>query len=118
MKRLNSVIYNKLMVQAEEAKIQGMEKLAHNILGAICGSPDDEAIQYSIGEMQEEVHHELWKLASHILKYYDTKNVDALKLNGVIESLANRFIEDVGGVIHVDAVIAGPFEPPVPGETK
>jgi hypothetical protein len=73
MKRLNSVIYNKLMVQAEEAKIQGMEKLAHNILGAICGSPDDEAIQYSIGEMQEEVHHELWKLASHILKYYDTK---------------------------------------------
>jgi hypothetical protein len=118
MKQLNSVIYNKLIIQAEEAKAQGMTKLAHNILGSICGSPNDEEIQYSIGDMQDEIQHELWRLASNVLKYYDTKSVDALKLNDIIESLADKFIEGVGGVIKTNAVIAGPFEPPVPGESK
>jgi hypothetical protein len=118
MKRLNSVIYNKLMLQAKEAEAQGLVKLAHNIFGVICGSPDDEKIQYSIGEMQDEVQQELWKLASNVLKYYDTQSVDALKLNGVIELLTDKFIEDVKSAIHADPVIAGPFEPPVPGELK
>ena len=45
--KLNSTIYNKLFAQAEEAKEQGLVKLADHIMDAIEKQPEVEVPEYS-----------------------------------------------------------------------
>ena len=46
MKKLNEVIYNKLLLQANEAKAQGMERLATGVLNSLGAVPEDEEAHY------------------------------------------------------------------------
>lgn len=117
MKRLNSTIYHKLLLQAEEAKDQNMTKLASGILGAIGPTPEGEEVKYSSAQVEEDVHRGLWSLATCILKYHDVSSVDAEKINEVIETVASKFINEIEDSLNVNGVI-GPLEPAVLGESK
>lgn len=118
MKKLNSVIYNKLLLQAEEAKDQQMTKLASGILGALGPLPEDEQVKYAFTEVEEDIHSGLWSLATCILKYHDISSIDAAKLDIVIESLASKFINEIENSLEIDGLRIGPLEPSVPGESK
>jgi hypothetical protein len=118
MTKLNSVIYNKLLLQAEEAEYQGMTKLASNISNAIGDSFEDEVSTYSYRELTDDVQKELWKVACKIIKYYGIESVDAEKTNELITVLADKLTDELEVSFGVDNVVRGPLETNVPGENK
>jgi hypothetical protein len=118
MKKLNSTVYQKLFLQAEEAKDRNMTKLASAIFVAIGPVPEDENNNYNFNELQNDVYQGLWKLAMCVAKYHDLQSVDAEKVHTALESLSSDLIEDVERSLHVDNTAVGPLETKVPGETK
>jgi hypothetical protein len=117
MKRLNAVVYHKLLLQGYEAKEQNMTKLASGIFGAVGPTPEEELVKYASEEVEEDIYRGLWSLATCVLKHHDVSSVDAEKLNEVIESLASRFINEIESSLGVDGTI-GSLEPTVLGESK
>lgn len=118
MKKLNSVIYNKLLLQAEEAKEQGMTKLAAGVMGALTAIPEEEISKYSSEELNEDIHNYLWKIAVHIIKYYDLSSVDAEKVNEALEFSGQTVLNAVCASLGVNSCDIGANEPELPGENK
>jgi len=118
MKKLNIVIYNKLLAQAEEAKAQGLTKLASGILEAIGSHPNEEESEYSYKQLQDDVHRDLWKVASRLLHYYDVQSLDAEKIDAEILVWASKLVDGLEETIGVDEVLVGALEPKVPGQDK
>jgi transposase len=109
---MNKLLYDKLLLQAEEAKEQGMIKLAEAILQTI--HQDDEDLSYK--ELNNNIYNDLWKVASKIINYYDANNIDIIKVDNIINIIAYKFIDEVEVVLEKDKTIKGPFEPKVLGE--
>lgn len=118
MKKLNSVVYHKLLLQAQEAKTQNLTKLASGIISALGPVVEDEHVQYDRQQLQNEVYDGMWKLATHVIKYHDVDSADAGKIHDSLEALANKFIEELEQSLGVENVIAGPLEPILPGEKR
>lgn len=118
MKKLNSIIYHKLLLQAEEAKDREMIKLASGLLGSLGATPEDELVSYNFNELEQGVYDGLWKLAMCVLKYHDLQSADAEKIHETLEVLASKIIEDVECSLGVDNTKIGPLEDVVPGEVK
>jgi hypothetical protein len=116
MKKLNSVVYHKLLLQAQEAKTQNLTKLASGILGAMAPIPEDERVQYDRQQLHNDIYDGLWKLASNVIKYYDVESADVSKIHDRLEALADKFVEEMEQSLGVEDVIAGPFEPALPGQ--
>lgn len=118
MKKLNEVIYKKLFLQAEEAKEQGMVKLANSIFEAIGSHPNDELVQYSAGELRDDINKDLWKVAARLIHYYDVESADVEKINTAITALASKLTNDLEIALNVENVVVGPLEPKLFGENK
>jgi hypothetical protein len=118
MKKLNSTVYNKLLLQAEEAKDQDMIKLASAIVDALGPEPEDIKTSYNLNQLQQDMHQGLWKLATCVIKYHDLESVDAEKVNDVLEALASKIIEDIELSLNVDDTKVGPLEDVLPGQSK
>jgi hypothetical protein len=116
--KINSIIYKKLMAQAEEAKEQGLITLANNILEAIGSFPDEDREQYSYSQLQEDIHRDLWKLSTRLMRYFDVDNVDALKLDRELVIWANNMLDGLEHTLGTSDLIRGPLEPKLPGETE
>ncbi len=116
--KLNSVLYNKLLLQAEEAKSQGMHKLASGIFQSIGSYPEDDTKEYSYENMNEEIYNDLWKAAAKLLAYYDLKSVQAEKIDEIIQIYSNKLINELENSLELGSIIKGPFEPKVLGENK
>lgn len=116
MKKLNSIVYNKLLLQAEEAKEQNLEKIANGILGALTPYPEDEKINYSFSELNDDVYHNLWSLATNVLKYHNLESVDAEKIHETIEIFAEKFISELETTLGVEPCAIGPLEPKLLGQ--
>lgn len=117
MKKLNSIIYQKLLLQAEEAKDQNLTKLASNIMGALELDPEDN-VNYASTELINDIHNGLWKLSTCVLKYNNLSSVDAEKLDDILEVLAYKFVNEIEESLGVDKLKPGTLEPLVPGESK
>ena len=118
MKKLNHIVYNKLLLQAEEAKHQQLTKLASNILGAISDGPDNQLKEYASVDMDNDINTGLWKLATCILKHHNVLSVDAEKLNEAIELFADKFINEIQTSVGVNPMQIGELEPKLPGQSK
>jgi len=116
MKKLGTVLYNKLMLQAQEAEYQDKGILSLHIKEAIGDESDDSLDTYAQDELSDDVHQGLWKLATCVLRYYNVDSVDAEKINSVIESMASQFVEEVESVL--DTQLVNTNEPLLPGEIK
>ena len=114
--KINPVIYKKLLAQAEEAKEQGFTKLSDGIINAIGSYPDDEKAEYSYAQLQNDIHRDLWKIATRLMYYYDTQSVDALKLEPILSVWASEMLGDLEESLGVENIVAGPVEPKVPGQ--
>ncbi len=102
MKKLNAVIYNKLLAQAEEAKEQGMIKLSNDVLLAIGSLPNEEESKYSYGELKDDLQTNLWKMATCLIHYYDLESLDASKLNDTIIHLASNVLSTLEDELQLD----------------
>jgi hypothetical protein len=118
MKKLNKIVYNKLLLQADEAKEQGMKKLAQGILGALTAYPKDEHGSYASVELNDDIYRGLWALSTNVISYYDLESVDAEKVNEIIEIFAEKFISELETSLGVTEGTVGPLEPKLPGESK
>lgn len=118
MKKLNSIIYNKLLLQAEEAKEQELKKLAHGILGALTATPEDEIVAYSSDELNNDIYRGLWSLSTAVIKYHDLKTADAEKINESIEIFAQKFVSELEHALGIPEGSIGPLEPKLPGQSK
>lgn len=116
MKKLNSVVYHKLLLQAQEAKTQNLTKLASGIVNALGPLVEDEHVQYDRQQLQSEVYEGMWKLATHVIKYYDVKSADAGKIHDSLESLADKFVAELEQSLGVEDVVDGPLEPKLFGQ--
>jgi hypothetical protein len=114
--KVNSVVYKKLCAQAEEAKDRGFIKLADGILDAIGPCPDEECGKYSYSQMQDDIHNDLWKIATRVMYYHNIKSCDAIKLEGVLEVLASELSDELESAMGMDGVIKSDMEPKIPGE--
>lgn len=117
MQKFNSVVYNKLVLQAEEAKDQGLTKLAEGISSTLTEDPEDSPSTYSDEQLHDDVYKSLWAAASSVIKYYNVESVDAGKINDVLEDIVSIVVANVKNSIDVDSDI-GPLEPKLPGESK
>jgi hypothetical protein len=118
MKKLNSVVYHKLLLQAQEAKTQNFTKLASGIVNALGPLVEDEHVQYNRQQLHDEIYEGMWKLATHVIKYYDVESADAGKIHDRLEALADKFVEELEHSLSVEDVVDGPLEPKLPGESK
>lgn len=117
MLKLNKTLYNKLLLQAEEAKDQDNKKLANAILYTIGSMSEDEDVEYSYSALKDDIYNNLWKLSGYLMKYYDLNSVDAEKINSIIEPMAENFIEILESELEISDTV-GPLEPKTPGESK
>ena len=118
MKKLDSVIYNKLLLQADEARDQGMVKLADAIVEAIGSETSSDKTQYTYSELHDDIHRDLWKIAKNMMIYYDVDSADVLKIEAAITSWMDKTIDEMEKTLEVDSVVKGPLEPKLPGETE
>lgn len=116
MTRINPVVYRKLLLQADEAKLRGMNKLASAVLGSIGACPAEEKQTYNFESLQEDIHQGLWKLAMDVIRYHDLESADIEKIDEVLETLASTLIEDVEVSLNVAVDQIGALEEIVPGE--
>ena len=119
MTKLNSVVFRKLAAQAEEAKEKGLNDLSEHISSAIGEECQDQSVEsYAYQQLQKDVHNELWKIASHIMSYYDVESADAEAVHQVVTEVSNNIVEQLKVALRVDDMTIGPREPKVPGEEK
>jgi hypothetical protein len=118
MKKVNAVVYHKLLIQAQEAKIQNLEKLADAILGAVGALPEDEPVHYNYEQLKDDIYQDMWKLAMNVIKYHDIESADAGRINDRLEVFADKFLDEIESALNVGHVIAGPLESALPGETE
>lgn len=96
---MKTIIYNKLLLQAEEAKLQGFDKLASGIYKAIESGPDDTDIEYSDEDLHKDVYNSLWKLVDNVLEHCKSESADSEKLDKLIDVFASDFIEMITSAI-------------------
>jgi hypothetical protein len=116
--KINSTIYKKLVLQAEEAKDQQLIKLADGILGAVGAVPNDEQIEYSYSQLQNDIYQDMWKIATRLIYYHDLQSVNAEKLGKDLEAYAAEILEQLELNFGVDDVIKSSVEPKLLGENK
>lgn len=118
MKKIGTVLYNKLLLQAQEAKDQGLTVLSERILEAIGPQPDDSPAPYSHVELKEDIHRDLWKIASKLFVFYNLASVDALAVDRDIINWTSKTLDELEKTLGVDKVVKGSNEPDLPGEDK
>jgi len=114
--KLNSTIYNKLFAQAEEAKEQGLVKLADHIMDAIEKQPEVEVPEYSYSELEANANSDLWKIAANVMKYYDIQSADVEKVQVVLLHTFSKLASELEVVLDVEGVVIGPLEPKTFGQ--
>jgi hypothetical protein len=118
MKKFNKIAYNKLLLQAQEAKDQGLNKLSTAIFYTIGSMPEDSLEKYNYDQLKDDVYNGLWNLAGNVIKYHNLESVDSEKINSIIESLTDSFIEEIEENLQLDDGAVGPLESEIPGEIK
>lgn len=118
MKKLNEVIYNKLILQAEEAKEVGLTKLGKAVLSSVGATPreSDEEFTITADQMKEKIYENLWKAAMEVLVYHDVESADIQKLDDALAYLTNKFVLEVQAALDVEDI--GKLEPKLPGESE
>lgn len=116
--KLNETLYNKLLIQAQEAKEQGLTKLASGVLDAIGPCPEDEAKEYYYEDVKESIYNDLWKSAAKLMTYYDLNSAQIEKLGETIDYCTSTVIGELERTLGVEDMVKGPFEPTIPGEDK
>ncbi len=118
MSKLDPIIYNKLLLQAEEARDQGMVKLADAITEAIGSMSNNKQEGQTYSSLQEDIHRDLWKIATKLIGFYGLDSVDALKVDTAVASWMTKTIDEIENTLEVGEVVKGPLEPKLPGETE
>lgn len=116
MIKLHNKIYKKLQLQADEAKEQGMVKLAEAVDNAIGKESTANKIEYSSNELNDDIHKDLWKVATKLMIFHDIDSVNIETIDKTLISWASRMIDDLEKTLQISNTVKGAVEPKLPGE--
>jgi hypothetical protein len=102
MKKISSIIKDRLILQAEEAKELGFDKLAERIIESV----DVDSSNESYMELKENICKNIWKSATLMLDYYNVNEFDASQLNKVIANITNNAIDELEISLNTDSRFA------------
>lgn len=116
MRTITKKMSARLELQAKEADIVGLKKLASHLerLSKSATRPTGSSYVYPEADLKVDVEGPLWDAVIRIADYYDC-NIDAEVVQKNIEALAKelvRVISKQAGIKHG----VGVYEPAVPGE--
>lgn len=117
MKKINPIVLQKILLQAEEAEFRDMKKLASAVTDGLqsSSSETEESDCFSESELKDNVYNGLWKLAFEVIGYHYLDSVDIEKIDKVIIYASNKFVREVEQVLDVEGKI-GPNEPKLIGQ--
>jgi hypothetical protein len=118
MTKLNTTITRKLQAQAQEAERKGQTKLAAHITEALNVESSGTVSEYSYQQMEEDIQQTLWKVAAHIMRYYDVKGADPEKIHQAVIHATAPVLEEFKSALNTGNMVVGPLEPAVPGQIK
>src|ERR1700688_1382279 len=116
--KINSIVYKKLMAQAEEAKEQQIIKLSDAILNAIGSYSADEKEEYSYTQLKKDIYQDMWKIATRLISYHDLQTINANQLGQTLEACASEVLDELELTLGMDEVIKSSLEPKTPGENQ
>ena len=111
MTKLNETTHNKLQIQTQEALAQEMSKLA----SAVSNSLETECQTNSYDEMSDDIHKDLWKIATKLMIFHNIENADIYQIDQSLISWAEKLADDLEKTLGVSSV-KGPLEDKLPGE--
>jgi len=114
MKNIKSTT-TKIVLQAQEANDQGMEKLAKNAMAAAKVTAT-EIDTYAFDDLKEDIKRDLWKAAAKVMIYHDIDSVDIVKVDAAIESVLDKCIAEIERSLNKKTSDIGVLEPKVPGQ--
>ncbi len=117
MKKISEVAYNRLIVQADEAKQLGLDKLSDVVLKCLSNEVQEKLETYSSLALEQDLYEGLWKLAMNVVAYHDSKQVDVSKVDEAISRLATALLTEVEESLGVSGQVGG-LEPKLPGEKE
>lgn len=98
MNKINKILYNKLLLQAQEARDQNLSKLSDGIFNCIGSYPadaEDKKEKFSYTDLNSEVYKILWKICGQVMRYYNVNAVNAEKMHQILEDLTEEVIENI-----------------------
>lgn len=113
-KLLNKQLYNRLLVQAQEAKSYHMDKLASRVITSLGSLPEEDNVSYDLKEVKDDIHQGMWNIATCLLKYHDISHVDIEKLDNILGYLTTSFINEIEESLDLKKI--GALETKVPGQ--
>lgn len=121
MRTIKKTLFNRLAVQAQEAEIQGLTKVADALTSQIEKNSayvrkNDEFYVYSEKDVKSDIQNKFWDIIVRIADYYDA-NIDAKDMQYIIDKAANDILNEVRVKLGINHGI-GAYEPNVPGEVS
>jgi hypothetical protein len=113
--KLGKAAYNKILLQAEEARDLGFDKLSSDVFSSIGSVARDEQIVYNEVDLQNDVSKSIWKIAMDIVAYHDLKSIDIQNIDEVIGELSVHIVSNIENKLGVYGKV-GPMEEKLPGE--
>jgi hypothetical protein len=119
MRSINENLRNRLVAEAEEAKTQGLIKIAENLTRQIERNevrPNDARYTYSNEAFVNDVETALWDVVVRASDFHGA-HLDAAVAHKIVVNAAQNMVHDIRTVLGVKHGV-GAHEPGVPGETK
>lgn len=119
MRSVTENLKTRLIIQSEEAEVQGLTKIASHLIVQAENAPvrsDNESYTYSNDDFQNDIESSIW---GAVVRFADFHNVtiDAVKAQDLVEKVALDLISELRvktGTIHG----VGAFEPTISGEER
>lgn len=119
MRTITEYIYNRLIAQVDEVRVQGFEKLANKIEDVVIAVPhrkDDDSYTYASEDFKNDVEKNIWEAVVRTADFHNT-SFDIKDIEPIVKKLANELISELN-VISNNTAGVGAFEPTVPGEIR
>lgn len=121
MRTIKKNLLSRILVQAEEAEIQGLTKVAEHLTNQADKNSSnvrnaESFYVYSHDDFKKDIEGQFWNAVIRIADYHDV-GLDATELQATIEAAASDFVQDIRGRLGIKTAV-GAFEPDVPGELE
>jgi len=118
---INSSLFEKISMQAEEAELLGLEKIARSLSAQLEKfsdkiRKDDEFYSYAKDELKEDVEGCLWDAAMRVADFYNVAPGEQ-KIQELIDEMSEWFINAMESTLNISDGV-GAYEPTLPGEEK
>lgn len=120
MRTITENFLKRLNAQTQEAKIQGLSKIASQLDTVIKDCPtrkNDESYTYSYTDFKNDVENLLWKIAIRSADFYGG-TIDAVQVDDTISKVAALVIDSMRHITSSNDKVIGANEPNIPGEIR